>query len=103
MAALGDIYFKLDTLKTIIKVLESKQQNGINLTVSISDQTNEHGQNISTWVKQSKEEQEANKPRYYVGNGGIFWSDGVVKNAVKKPKEATQPIPFETIEGDLPF
>ena len=102
MAALGDIYFKLDTLKTMIKVLESKNQTGINLTVSISDQTNEHGQNISTWVKQSKEEQEANKPRYYVANGGIFWSDGNVQNAVKKPKQPENAIPLE-IEGDLPF
>ena len=63
-----------------------KQNDGSykNLTISISDSTNPYGQNISIYEEQTKEEREAKKPRTYVGNGKIFWTDGNVSVAEKK-------------------
>src|SRR5690606_18914402 len=68
MAALGDIYFKKETLQTIVDVLSKKGENGVSITVSINDESNEYGQNISSFVKQSKEDREAKKKRFYTGN-----------------------------------
>lgn len=103
MAALGDIYIKLDKLKEIVKVLDSKGQTAINLTLSISDQTNEHGQNVTLFVKQSDNDKKENKKKYYVANGNIFWHDGKIQSAVKPKLETTKTITEEILEGDLPF
>lgn len=103
MATLGDTYFKLDTLKTMVKVLESKNQNGINLTLSVNDQTNEHGQNITMYVAQTKEEQQGKKPRFYVANGKVFWTDGIVKVAEKKVQQGIERNDDWAVNNDLPF
>jgi hypothetical protein len=66
-----------------------------NYTVSISDQVNEYGQNVSMYVEQTKEERDAKKTRQYVGNGKVVWTDG---NITKAQKET------ETLmEDDSPF
>ena len=59
-----------------------------NLTISISDSTNPYGQNISIYEEQTKEERDAKKPRTYVGNGKIFWTDGNVSVAEKRQTES---------------
>ena len=68
-----------------------------NLTISISDSTNPYGQNISIYEEQTKEEREAKKPRTYVGNGKIFWTDGKVSVAEKRQIESAP------ADDDLPF
>lgn len=68
-----------------------------NLTISISDSTNPYGQNISIYEEQTKEEREAKKPRKYVGNGKIFWTDGNVSVAEKRQTESAP------ADDDLPF
>lgn len=68
-----------------------------NLTVSISDSTNSYGQNISIYEEQTKEEREAKKPRKYVGNGKIFWTDGEISVAEKRQTESAP------ADDDLPF
>lgn len=68
-----------------------------NLTVSISDSTNPYGQNISIYEEQTKEEREAKKPRTYVGNGKIFWTDGNVSVAERRQTESAP------ADDDLPF
>jgi hypothetical protein len=69
-----------------------------NLTVSISDTTNPYGQNISIYEEQTKEEREAKKPRNYVGNGKIFWTDGKVVKAERKEAQSVSQA-----DDDLPF
>jgi hypothetical protein len=54
------------------------------LTINISDTTNQYGQNISVYEEQTKEERDAKAPKNYVGNGKVFWTDGIVKVAEKK-------------------
>lgn len=68
-----------------------------NLTISISDSTNPYGQNISIYEEQTKEEREAKKPRTYVGNGKIFWTDGNVSVAERRQTESAP------ADDDLPF
>ena len=59
MSSLNNLYIKLDTLKTLVKVLEQKKENGISIDLSINDDVNEYGQNINAYVSQPKEDREA--------------------------------------------
>ena len=62
-----------------------KQQDGSykNYTLSLNDETNGYGQNVSVWESQSKEQQAAKEQRNFVGNGKVVWTDGNVKVADK--------------------
>lgn len=79
MASLSEIYVKKSTLETILKALNAKQGKegeGVKITISLSDHPNNFGQNVSAYVAQTKEQREAKKPLFYVGNGKTFWSKG---------------------------
>lgn len=103
MSALGEIYIKKETLKNLFDVVSKKGENGVSLTISINDETNDYGQNISAFVSQSKEDREAQKPKFYTGNGKIFWTNGEIKVAEKKDK-AIAATPMTNIDDDiLPF
>ena len=69
-----------------------------NGTISISDETNQWGQNVSITDSQTQEEREAKKAKNYLGNGKVVWTDGKIVTAVKQEfKSAVE----ET--SDLPF
>ena len=70
-----------------------------NCTLSINDDANQWGQNVSLTDSQTKEEREAKKSKNYLGNGNVVWTDGNIK-AVKK-EAATQKT--AAVEVDLPF
>jgi hypothetical protein len=70
-----------------------------NCTLSINDDANQWGQNVSLTDSQTKEEREAKKSKNYLGNGNVVWTDGNIK-AVKK-EAATQQA--AAVEVDLPF
>lgn len=99
MAALLDIYLKAETLETLLNTVKKKGDSGVALTISINDETNNYGQNVSSFVSQSKEDREAQKKKFYVGNGKVFWENGVIKKAVN----TQQSQPSNTDEQDLPF
>lgn len=84
MAVLSDIYIKVETLKTIIETLEKKGEKGISLTIAINDETTKYGNNLSGYISQTKEQREAKKDKFYVGNGKVFWTDGNVSVATKQ-------------------
>ena len=84
MAALGDIYFKKETLETLLKGINAKSEKGISIVFSINDETSKFGQNVSAYVSQTKEQQEAKKEKFYVGNGRVFWLKDGIKVAEKK-------------------
>ena len=69
-----------------------------NFTIGVNDESNQWGQNVSATDSQTKEEREAKKPKSYLGNGNVFWTDGNIKVADKKV-EATA----KEGESDLPF
>ena len=103
MSSLSSIYIKKETLETLFKTLEKKGEKGIELTISIGEETNDYGQNLSAYVSQSKEDREAKKQRFYVGNGKCFWTDGIISTATKK-EQVHQATPVTEEEEDtLPF
>jgi len=69
-----------------------------NFTIGVNDDSNQWGQNVSATDSQTKEERDAKKPKSYLGNGNVVWTDGNIKLADKKV-EATA----KEVESDLPF
>lgn len=98
MSALASIYLKKETLETLLKGVEQKGEKGITLTINISDQSNDYGQNVSAWVSQTKEQREANKPRFFTGNGKVFWTDGKITKA-----EKSETAPSSNNQQEPPF
>lgn len=103
MASLSDIYIKLDTLETLVKGLKKKGENGISITLSTNDESNQWGQNVSAYVSQSKEDREAGKSKFYIGNGRVFWENGTIKKAVKPEDQVQEAEVVEEIDDDIPF
>lgn len=102
MSSLAEFYIKKETIETMLKVINAKNQSGISLQIGINDETNQWGQNVSVSVSQSEEDRKAKKDKYYVGNGKVFWTDGKITKAEKKdiPKSEDSFIPAG---NELPF
>jgi len=69
-----------------------------NFTIGVNDESNQWGQNVSATDSQTKEEREAKKPKSYLGNGNVIWTDGNIKLADKKVE-----VTAKEVESDLPF
>ena len=79
MSSLSEIYVKKQTLETLLNTLNAKSGNdakGVKITISLSDSANDYGNNVSAYVSQTKEQREAKKPLFFVGNGRTFWTKG---------------------------
>ncbi len=108
MSALLSGYITLEKLKQIVSTVEAKQAKGFAFTMSINETTNDYGQNASLYAEQTKEDREAQKPKWYFGNGKVFWTDGVITTAKKESplpnvqqSASTYVAPTDT--DDLPF
>ena len=85
MAAITETYYTIKNLELMLQ--EAKRDGkGISITTNIADKTNEWGQNTSSFVSQTKEEREKKKPKVYVSNGKVVWTDGIIQAAEKKDK-----------------
>jgi hypothetical protein len=69
-----------------------------NFTIGVNDESNQWGQNVSATDSQTKEERDAKKPKSYLGNGNVVWTDGNIKLADKKVE-----VTAKEVESDLPF
>jgi hypothetical protein len=69
-----------------------------NLTIAVNDDTR-YGNNVSIMDAQTKEERDAKKPKDYLGNGRVFWTDGNISLAEREEQTA---VP-EAVTEDLPF
>lgn len=103
MSSLNNIYIKVETLETLLNVVKKKGEKGISIDISISDETNQYGQNLSAYVTQTKEQRDEKKPRFYVGNGKCFWSDGIINVAKKNEVHQEVHVNQEEEADDLPF
>ena len=77
-----------------------------NFTVSVNDETNQYGQNVSAFDSLTKEEREAGKQKTYIGNGRVLWTDGNIVVAEKKEQDAPAQVEESTdTQGseDFPF
>jgi hypothetical protein len=101
-------YFTLEKMKEIVKVCESKNETGFKFTASVSDTSNQFGQNVSFFAEQSKEQRDAKVSKYYFGNGKVFWTDGKIAIGTK---EQTTEVKYENnkiqdaivVSESLPF
>tara|TARA_A100000172_G_scaffold40672_1_gene24832 strand:+ start:435 stop:710 length:276 start_codon:yes stop_codon:yes gene_type:complete len=87
------INFSIDVKK--LPTQNFKEVNGkiwLNLTMAVND-TSKFGQNAAIYVAQSKEEREAKKSRFYLGNGSVIWTDNKICLATKD----------EPVVEDTPF
>jgi hypothetical protein len=64
-----------------------------NLTISVGDETR-YGNNVAITDSQTKEEREAKKPKNYLGNGKVVWTDGNIALAEREEVEVKQDLPF---------
>lgn len=106
MSSLSEIYIKKETLQTLLDVVAKKGEKGVSITISTSDESNQWGQNVSAYVSQTKEQREEKKPRFYTGNGKVFWNDGKITNGVKPEEQEATPASTSDNGGgsdDLPF
>lgn len=108
MAILTDAYIKLDTLKTLVKTLEAKQQNGIAINISINNGFNQWNQNVTLSVAQSKEERDTKKAKFYIGNGKVVWNDGKLppvapKQNANNATTLANSLGAQVDDSDLPF
>ena len=101
MSALLNISIRVDKLPKE-KFVQGK--NGAvyyNATVSVNDDTNQWGQNVSLTDSQTKEEREAKVAKNYIGNGKVVWTDGNIVRAEQQEQQAPAPVQAES--NDLPF
>ena len=101
MSALLNISIRVDKLPKE-KFVQGK--NGAvyyNATVSVNDDTNQWGQNVSLTDSQTKEEREAKVAKNYIGNGKVVWTDGNIVRAEQQEQKESAPAQAES--NDLPF
>jgi hypothetical protein len=89
----------------LTKVDKTKLVKGkyLNLTISVNDNLDNYGNNVSLTIQQSKEERDLKASKTYLGNGKVVYTNGEVKVAEKqdKPLQNTSDK-FKDIP-DLPF
>lgn len=67
-------------MASIISIgIKGKDGKYVNYTISIQDELDRYGNNVSMYVEQSKEERDGKVPRQYVGNGRVVWHNGDIK------------------------
>ena len=91
------------------KFVEGKKGVYYNFTISVNDETNQFGQNVSLFDSQTKEERETKTEKVYLGNVQVVWTNDQNVNPAPKQETAApvapvaQPAAAETIVDDLPF
>lgn len=104
MGAIISLSLNLDAIDKS-KIVDGKKGKYYNVTLSVNDETNDYGQNVSVFDSQSKEEREAKASRNYIGNGKVVWESGI--SVATKPGEAEDYTPNtksnSPADDDLPF
>lgn len=99
MSAIINLSLRVDALPKEKFVQGKDGKVYYNFTVSVNDESNQWGQNVSATDSQTKEERDAKKPKSYLGNGNVVWTDGNIKLADKKAEVSSK----ELVTDDLPF
>ena len=80
------------------KIIVGKKGKYLPITITINDEPDQFGNQGPVCIEQTKEEREAKKPKQYIGNGKVVWTDG---KSTKAQQEA-QPQDNDN-NVDLPF
>lgn len=98
MSALINVSLRVDKLPKEKFVQGKDGAVYYNFTVAVNDESNQWGQNVSLTDSQTREEREAKKPKFYLGNGNVIWTNGTIQLADKKVEDTAKEV-----ESDLPF
>lgn len=79
------------------KLYQGKKGTYLKLTVSLQDEKDQFGNDVTCWEEQSQEERNSKSPKNYLGNGKVFWSSEPESN--KQPSNESN----EEEDDDLPF
>ena len=95
MSAIINVSMRVDALPKEKFISGKDGKVYYNFTVSVNDEVNQFGQNVSLTDSQTQEEREVKKAKVYLGNGTVVWTDGNIKTAPKKEKaEVVDNLPF---------
>jgi hypothetical protein len=103
MANLSEIFLKQETLETLLTTVKAKGLKGVSLTISMNDEANDYGQNVQSYVSQTKEDREAKKPKFWTGSGKVFWSDNKPAMVVEKKQAHESKKEYDQEKSGLPF
>ena len=78
------------------KIVEGKKGKYYNITITVFDNKDQYGNNVSLTDPQDKEQREAKEPKNYLGNGKVVYSTN--QTSQSEPLEQD-----ENKDGDLPF
>jgi hypothetical protein len=99
MGALINLSLRVDQLPKEKFVAGKDGKVYYNFTINVNDDANQFGQNVSAFDSQTKEERDVKKPKNYIGNGNVIWTDGKIV-ALKKENVAEK---AQNVSDDLPF
>jgi len=99
---------KLLSLKIDVKKISKHKlyvgQKGtyLGVTISLNDEIDQYGNNVSMWEELTAEERAAKVPKIFLGNGKVFWdSNGAQEQRnAPAPQQGQQP---QEIDEILPF
>lgn len=71
------------------KLVKGEKGTYANLTIALNDDKDQFGNDVSCWLKQSKEETDNKSSKVYLGNGKVFWSSdsNTTQDYVNKKEE----------------
>ncbi|MBC7866228.1 MAG: hypothetical protein H7X88_01730 [Gloeobacteraceae cyanobacterium ES-bin-316] len=92
-------FMSLKKLKEIVETVEEKDLKGFNFTMSIGEESNEYGQNVAMFAEQTKEQRDEKQPRYYCGNGKVYWTDGKISLGSKSTMQKELPPTDDDLTG----
>ncbi len=85
------------------RLYEGKKGTYLKLTISLNDEIDQFGNNVSVWEEQSKEEREGKVERVFLGNGRIIYDSEGFKQPQQNQQPQTPSAPFENQSDELPF
>lgn len=65
-----------------------------NILISVNDEKNQYGQDVSISENQSKEEREGGQKKNYIGNGKTIWTGGITPKANPNPPPTEDDLQF---------
>jgi hypothetical protein len=104
MASLIELKLDLEKLKKE-KYFKGKKGTYYTVTLSVSDDTNDWGQNVSAFDSLTKEERDAKVSKNFVGNGKVIWTDGKITKADIQENSSSSKKSKSILgeDDDLPF
>ena len=69
------------------------------VTISLNDETDQYGNNVSMWEEQTKEERDAKTDRVFLGNGKVVFDSNGKQNQGQQAPQQSQEYELD----ELPF